>query len=81
MTGLMATDLESPYLTVDEAAAYLRFPTAHALRQATKKYGIPVIRRGRRLLYTRSQLDRFMAVATEATGQDVRSRSRRKRHR
>ena len=59
--------LTSPYLTADEAAAYLRYPTTHAFRVDIPKKGIPCIRRGRRLLFTAKQLDEFMAVASAAT--------------
>jgi hypothetical protein len=67
----------SPYLTPAEAAVYLRYASAHALRQATKQYGIPHIRRGGRLFYLREQLDEFMAVATEATAPVLGRRRRR----
>ena len=59
--------IESPYLTADEAAQYLRFPSTHWFRVSAKKYGIPAIRRGRRLFYTKQMLDEFMAVANDAT--------------
>src|SRR5262245_22042166 len=69
----------SPYLTADEAGKYLRvFNTAHAMQQATKRYGIPHIRLGKHILYLPSQLDEFMTVATEATGA-LRPRRRRRR--
>ena len=58
---------ESPYLTADEAAAYLRFPSTHWFRIAVRKYGIPKIRRGRRLFFSKHALDEFMAVADDAT--------------
>jgi len=70
--------LESPYLTAEEAAKYMRYDSAHALRQATKKYGIPHIRRGYRYYYLQTQLDEFMAVATEAT-RGPRRQARRRR--
>lgn len=57
----------SPYLTADEAAKYLRFPSTHWFRVSAKKYGIPTIRRGRRVFFTRQALDEFMSVASEAT--------------
>jgi hypothetical protein len=67
----------SPYLTPEEAATYLRYGSAHALRQATKKLGIPHIRRGYRIFYLRSELDRFMSVVSEATRLDLGLRRRR----
>lgn len=57
----------SPYLTADEAARYLRYPSTHWFRVSAKKYGIPTIRRGRRVFFTREALDQFMAIADEAT--------------
>jgi len=50
------------YLTAEEAARYLKYPTVHAFRCAVKREGIPHIRRGRRLFFTHAQLDDFMAV-------------------
>lgn len=59
--------VDSPYLTAAEAASYLRYPSVHWFRVSVKKYGIPAIRRGRRVFFTRQALDEFMAVASEAT--------------
>ena len=59
--------IESPYLTATEAADYLRYSSPHAFRVDVKRKGIPCIRRGRRMFFTKSQLDSFMAVANEAT--------------
>jgi hypothetical protein len=61
-----ATPIESPYLTAEEAAVYLRFPSTQWFRIAVRKYGIPKIRRGRRLFFSKQSLDQFMAVADEA---------------
>lgn len=60
-------EIDSPYLTPDEAARYLRYPSAHWFRVCVKRFGIPHIRRGRRMFFTKQQLDEFMAVASEAT--------------
>ena len=57
-----APSLESPYLTAAEAATYLRFPSLHWFRISARRYGIPCIRRGRRMFYTKQILDDFMAV-------------------
>jgi hypothetical protein len=76
-SGNSPTGPESPYLTPPEAARYLRLASAHSLRQATKKFGIPHIRLGGRLFYTKQQLDEFMAVATEATAPVLGRRRRR----
>lgn len=70
------TEIESPYLTAEEAAVYLRFPSTHWFRVAAKRYGIPTLRRGRRVFFTKQSLDEFMAVADEAT--HPRPRRRRK---
>lgn len=69
-----ATHIESPYLTAEEAAVYLRFPSTHWFRIAVRKYGIPKIRRGRRLFFHKPDLDQFMAVADEATNPKSRRR-------
>ena len=61
------THIDTPYLTADEAAQYLRFPTTRWFRVAVKKYGIPCLRRGRRMFFSKTQLDEFMAVADDAT--------------
>ena len=64
---------DSPHLTTQEAAAYLRFPSANALRHAIR-YGLvnsagerlPVLRRGRTLLFHRDELDRWLHGQTVA---------------
>lgn len=45
---------------------------------AVRKYGIPRIRRGRRLFFTKQALDEFMNVADEATN-PTRTVTRRRR--
>jgi excisionase family DNA binding protein len=59
--------MTSPYLTTDEAAAYLRYASVQAFRRIVRRRGIPHIRRGRRLIFTQAHLDEWMAVVTEAT--------------
>jgi hypothetical protein len=61
------TQIASPYMTAAEAAEYLRFPSVHWFRVAVRKYGIPYLRRGRRMFFTAKQLDEFMDVADNAT--------------
>jgi len=73
-----APSLESPYLTSDEAATYLRFPSTHWFRVSAKKFGIPFIRRGRRLFYTKQILDRFMGVLEEQSRPQASTRVRGK---
>ena len=69
--------IESPYLTAEEAATYLRFPTVHWFRVAVRRYGIPHLRRGRRMFFTTQSLDEYMAVASGATGPRRRRRTDR----
>ena len=46
------------YLTIEDAAAYLRCPSVAALRMAVaRKHIAPSARRGRTLLFTRADLD------------------------
>lgn len=54
------------YLTMSEAASYLRMPSARALITFRSRYALPKgIRVGRRLLFTREQLDEAMAHLSE----------------
>ena len=53
----------SPWLTPEEAADYLRYPTVKALYQAVRRGDIPVHRRGsggRAMLFHREELDRAL---------------------
>lgn len=59
--------VDTPWLTSEEAARYLKFPSTRWFRMAVRKYGIPTVRRGRRLFFHKQELDEFMAVADEAT--------------
>ena len=53
---------DSPYLTAQECAAYLRFKNVGALYDAIAHgLDIPVFRRGRTLLFHRDHLDRWLA--------------------
>lgn len=52
---------ESPYLTADEASVYLRFASRAALYKAIPVERIPVLRRGRTLLFHKPTLDRWLA--------------------
>lgn len=73
------TTVDSPYLTADEAASYLRYGTTTYFLRAVKRYGIPCVKRGRRVMFTKQGLDQFMAVATEAT-KGPRKRTRKRAH-
>ena len=69
----------SPYMTCEEAAEYLRLPSAHAMRLAVHKFGIPHTRLGRQMRFTKLQLDEFMSVATDATNPEATNPSRSSR--
>jgi Helix-turn-helix domain len=45
------------YLTSEEAAAYVRAPNARALRKWAQRHHVIPLRRGRRLLFERADLD------------------------
>lgn len=70
--------LESPYLNATEAAAYLRFPSLHWFRISARKYGIPCIRRGRRMFWTKKILDDFMALLEKQSRPQPSERTRGK---
>ena len=54
------------YLTMAEAAEYLRMPSARALITFRSRYGLPKgIRRGRRILFTKDGLDSEMSQLAE----------------
>jgi excisionase family DNA binding protein len=71
--------IESPYLTMEEAAEYLRYPSTRWFRVQVKKLGIPYLRRGRRKFFTKTQLDEFMHVANDATGPSRRTRGKNRK--
>jgi excisionase family DNA binding protein len=50
----------SPWLTAEDAAAYIGAPVSR-IRQLTMGDEIPVHRDGRRVLYNRDELDRWLA--------------------
>ena len=53
----------APYLTPDEAALYLG-TTRQSLAndRATRRWGVPFIKFGRKVLYERAALDEFVAA-------------------
>ncbi len=53
-------DPDSPYLLTEEAATFLRFSTPHLFYKWARRNRVPVLRRGRTLLYRRSVLDAFL---------------------
>ena len=55
----------SPWLTLQAAAAYLGYfgdprKDADAVRQLAKRHGLPLYRRGRRLLIARQDLEKWL---------------------
>lgn len=53
-------EVNSPYLTSDEAWRYLRFPSIRAFYRWTERHTVPTCRRGRVLLFERRALDAFV---------------------
>lgn len=53
-------------MTAPEAADFLRFKTTDSLYKAIKDDGIPVRQCGRKLLFHREELDRWLAGETRA---------------
>lgn len=55
----------SPYLTADEAAAYLKFPTTRAFYEYRRRHprAIKAYRRGSTLLFRVSDLDASLDVS------------------
>jgi len=53
--------MTSPYLTAEETADLLRFASVRALYKAIPRIGIPFRRCGRRFLFDRSEIDRWLA--------------------
>jgi len=65
------------YLKMHEAAEYLRLPSARALIVFRSRYGLPKgIRFGRRVLFTKDQLDEAMAQLAERRPGPARIRVR-----
>jgi excisionase family DNA binding protein len=53
--------VQSPWLTAEEAASYLRLPTVKALYQAVRRGEVPCHRRSKRtMLFHREELDRAL---------------------
>ena len=53
---------ESPVMTVDEVAIYLRIARSHAY-EMVREGRIPSLRLGRKILISRSVVDRLLQVA------------------
>src|SRR5258708_39788935 len=73
----VSNDNVSPYLTADEAAAYLRFASGSSIRTLVQRGEIAPIGRGARgcLLFTREQLDALVMRRQElSSGQRARQR-------
>ena len=52
-----------PWLTAEQAAAHLGLPSRKALYQAVRRGQIPVHRFGKRLRFSRAELDRALLNA------------------
>jgi hypothetical protein len=64
---MLTTKTPSPWLTALEAAAYLRFDVAtdpkraaDAMRALARRKGLPMFRRGRRLMFCAYDLDTWL---------------------
>ena len=63
--GVPASRPTSPWLTLQSAAAHMGYDgdprkDADAVRQLAKRHQLPLYRRGRRLLISRTDLDRWL---------------------
>lgn len=56
----------SPYLTLHEAADYLRYQTVAGFRQAVRRLRIPHLVRGRERLFLKSDLERVWSRPTRS---------------
>lgn len=56
--------MDSPYLTIREAADYLRYKTTDGFMTAVRRLHIPHILRGRERLFLRTDLERVWAHPT-----------------
>lgn len=52
-----SASLSTTYLTAKEAAVYLRFSTVRAFYEWVRRHGITKLRKGRRVLFLRRDLD------------------------
>jgi excisionase family DNA binding protein len=57
--GIMASEVHSPWLDANEAAAYLRCQVSR-VRKLTMVHALPCEHDGRRVLYHREALDEFI---------------------
>lgn len=62
------------YLTVEQATAYLQFPTVNAFRHWVRAHGVPKFRRGgRTLLFLRRDLDEAIGNTASRRRQEAHS--------
>ncbi len=64
----------SPYLLTHEASRYLRFTSARLFYKWAIRQRVPVLRRGRTLLYDRRVLDAFIRGASWTKGRKQKTR-------
>jgi hypothetical protein len=67
------------YLTSDEAAAYLRFPSRKAFLHWTYRQALPCCKRGRTSLYLRTDLEQRVERTLGRDVQPMRLVTRKKR--
>lgn len=65
------TALLGPWLGADDAAAYLGMPSRKALYQAVRRGQVPAHRLGRRLRFSRPELDALLRRGSGARVDDV----------
>lgn len=65
----------SPYLDAEEARAYLRLPTKMALYALTSRHRLAFMKSGRRLLFTKSDLDAYV-LRTRVPANDTNSKTK-----
>jgi len=63
--------MDSPYLTLREAAAYLRYKTTDGFMSAVRLRRIPHILRGRERLFLRTDLERVWVHPTRSRKKSV----------
>lgn len=56
----MTTAVDSPWMTADECAVYLRYPSTPALYLAVRRHGIPHRWAGGRMLFSRQRVDAWV---------------------
>lgn len=66
------TALLGPWMSADDAVEYLGFPSRKALYQAVRRGQVPAHRLGRRLRFSRPELDAVLRRSRTLLVEDVR---------